>query len=294
MRKFLCFILAVIMVFPVCAFADEGSERLTIYLIDETSFDKFLAEPSAAAVKENLGHNPETFERPAAQNRIGNPTVLADEKFFNIFGSVKNIEKTFADNGVVCNIKNFVIFIPSETYLSYNPFITLFAETDSGNYFITGTPYFSYSDEGGYKEYFEITVYSQDEYCSKFGLKTGKAEVGAKVISDNVTFRNTVVHIPFRAVAESLGCDVSWDETRKAAVFSKDGNEFMLKTDDYYAIVRAEDADEQRSFPPDGVMPYVEIVEGRIIVDDNIMKDVMAATGSSMVIDYDNFTVKIS
>lgn len=295
-------------------YADDGTD-IAIYLIDNNLFDEFLSNPSTDILQEfshkkaicaiNKTYNSDidiTYVKNGSEDhysvksgvgRVGNPSIVIDFELIEAFGTIANIEKILSDNEINCNVNDYILFAPDSSNLSDVP-LTLFVETTVGNYFITRKDMISYSDEKGYETFVETKVYSQEDYCNKFRIKNGKIEFDGRVISDNATFRNTVVHMPFRIVAESIGCDVSWDDSRKAAIFSKDNESFFLRTDNYYAVVKAEDVDVKRSFPPGGTMPYVQIVDGSIMIDDVVMNEVLTFIGASMKIDYDNFTIKIT
>lgn len=297
--------------FVIYAASDE--EKVTIYLVKEDAFDCFLESHELSDLINNFSTTAvicnkckdlnddiditynvnDSVKKSSSEIRLGNNSTIINSKFVDEFGKTENIEKLFADNGIKCNVKEYALILPDSSYLSDVPF-TVFAETNLGIFFVTRETKLLYSENSGFDESVMIKIYTQEEYCKKFGLKQGKLCVGGKTISDNAIFRNKFIRIPFRNVMEELGCNVSWNGSRKAAVFSKCGNEFLLRTDNYFAVVKAEDADANKSFPAGGIMPYVRIVQGCLSVDNSVMNSALSAIGATMKIDYDNLIVNIS
>lgn len=204
-------------------------------------------------------------------------------EFIEYISKKDNIEELLALNGIDCNVDYYVGFSQAVPFIP----LTIWVITDEDYYFITVEPIADYP----VPEY-SYTVYSQAEYYERFRKKMGVCTVCNENIP--VEFEYTRAYLPFRKILESMGSSVSWNQELQTAFFSTQNGKYALRLNKYPQLVQAAYAEKDIGIAMIGIAPYIENVDGTIMIDAEIMTQIADVCGAKITVDMENLTVRIS
>jgi len=286
----------------------EGA--VMVYTIDESIYREFIVNPNKQTLdteninteihtynksKQKIGYierkciNGESLdivEVPSGYMRIG--YIPVDEEFVDFINSKENIRQIFLSNNIKCNITNYLLI----EYLCPEAIkipITIWIETDIGNYFIT----IEVDLNNLYGDYI-YSVYTHNEYYEKFRLKEGTLIINGKDVTEGnyVKFENKSVYLPFYTVMENLGAEVDWDEKNKTYLFSCNGKDYVLDTNNEFSLTEVGEKNNIL-LPPPGGSYFCQYIDGVLIMDNYTMQVIVNLMDAVININYNELIVNI-
>lgn len=127
------------------------------------------------------------------------------------------------------------------------------------------------------------------------GYKNAKLVVNNEDITKDkyVKIGYTDAYIPFRAVLEGLGECVQWDSQNKVVKFSCNGKQYILNPQNV-TLKEKDTGDNLLLTLSNDMYYYCEIIENRVIVNDNVMRVICRLIDGECKIDYDNLIINIT
>ena len=206
-------ILISLLSFPVVA-ADSVEEhyQFDIYQLRTGEFEKLVDEGSSFLKSDDIDSR--FFVVSTEDNEVVETNAYYYESFsFETikFLSQKNAIITFFENNSISNIEEYKILLCTDVIDGY----ILYAENECERYFV---PVMSHSEYSGFDNFKIYTAKDIEELSAN---RPGKLIVNNVTISTDVApvFIYGNPFMPLRAVLESIGIDVDWDQKRKCATF---------------------------------------------------------------------------
>lgn len=300
-------------VYAIDNISKKEDNSVVVYSIDSNTEKKFIKNPTIDVLLSNkntvvnIYKNSELQQNTVERKNVYNGTEKIDRaksgvmrigllpvynEFLDYVGNIKNIQKLLNDKEIQCNIEYYALLECIDLKESQIP-LTIWVKTDIDNFFITIEEIVDYDNPQHIN--FNYNVYNYDRYYDKFSEKNGTLRINGcnSNRNDYVEFWNGHVSVSFRSIVEALGCEVSWHEEKNMALFSKDNTEYVLRLGKYPSLVHVNDVDKI-SYPAPGEQTLMcEIINDRIIIGEQILKDICSIWKTTVKIDYDNLIIDV-
>ncbi len=295
----LCMAFAIIWCVPVCADAD-----MPVYRISSDTLDEFMKNPSLDLLmskntqfktyfKKDEGFvikttDEEIYKYQGWSCSIGDISIK--HSFFDfVTNSNGEMQKFLSANGLGVFEHAIVIecgLVP----------VIIWAVTQSGSCYITAEADFTEYDEalfvdsdsvfyyGGYV----FTLYTEEEFNSKYGLHPGQLLiVGDDLTQSNyVRFRNKTAYMPLRVLMENLQAEVIWNGDTKTVYIKKQEKEYVF--DVLNSGLYEKNTELRPVLPPPGTTGYYEykIIDDRVVINHNIATLLTESFGGVIEVDF--------
>ena len=282
---------------------------LVAYVLGEEMFESFVKKPEMSiltsknimilsytksdkeghidCIREMNGEITPYTEVASGYMRLGTLPVYTE--FIDFVGSTKAISAFLRKNGITSEITEHAV-VEFRYPSSVNIPITLWVQTTGANYLITVEG----DIDNPHSTDFIYTIYTNEEYFDKYGLKDGVLKVNDEDITKGnyVKFKNTGAYIPLRAVMESLGAKVDWDAERGVVLLICKGTNYVL--DPRKPSLVTDLVSYDLLMPPPGSSYFSQIVNDRVIMDNYTMQEVVKLMGATIELDFERLIVNVN
>jgi len=223
--------------------------------------------------------------------RIGGLSISTE--FIDYMGNYENIQQLLLDNNKEGRVTNCII-IYTGWYRTFKIPPIAWVQTDIEDYFIK----IEANEEDSPGHYLVYTVQNYAEFKEQFRLKDGTLKInGRDITGDNyVKFENQGIHLPFRTIMEEIGAKITWVGGEELEILIE-GNEkiYSLKLAHKISNGTPMIHDGERFLSPVVWLyfGYYEMINGRLILDNDVMGGFTYLFDHKIEIDYENLTVNI-
>jgi len=295
----------------MCAFAaqaaSEHQERdgVMVYRLGYDEFQNFIKHPSLEVLEQEsnaicvftkldtptglmqwkmINTDPVRVETSAVL-RIGTLSVYST--FLDFVGSKEVLQEFLVENGIAGEVESAIIF-----EMQRMP-VTIWAKMEQEDFFITVNEKFDDYSHSNPSEYV-YRLYSYLDYYDKFGIKDGKLFINGKDITEGnyVKVHYSGAYIPFRAIMENLGAKIDWDTENNEALLNCNGKGYILETETF-SLVEVGTSVNILILPPGGYY-YCQIINDRIIMNDQAMQTIIRLMEAKINVNYDELAININ
>lgn len=298
-------------------YAENDIETTPIYRLSNKDFNEFLETQNCKMFKTNA-LSVEYFKNDSDSiiytkdlngilqidnisddyHRIKNDNYVINHNFVEFINSKEKITSILKQSYSELNVSEWcLIYTAHDMYSENIPLTICIIDDRNENYFIP-IEYQVFDFGNSYTELSDIKygdlnfdVFTNDEYYSKFGMKDAKLVVDNNIYTYSVNIQNDDVYIPMRVLLEQLGTEVIWDSSDESVGFVVNNKHYKFYLKGATRLCKKDG--EQLTLVNQWWGYNGDIVNDRIIINKDIVKDIVALFGKSIEIDYDNLLVTI-
>lgn len=205
------------------------------------------------------------------------------------FMKKENISSILKSNGIFENVKEVALVCVGEFgYYSIYPATIWITTEENNNYYLV---YQGDYNKNSTFDVNKIQFMNYIEYSDKYSIKYGELYINNEKVEldTNIMFQcERYLYIPFRALLESLGSQVTWNNESRGVSFTCRGQVYTLYSDLLSFQKNAQD---------DGVIPTystVPFINGTMYIGKGILEDIAEIFDMKTTVDYNNKIINLN